>query len=50
MKKHFFVGGVAVALLLMVYLGIITLAEGFEHALSQTSGLLYWVMCCLSSA
>lgn len=44
MKKHFLVGGVAAALLLMVYLGIITLAEGFEHALSQTSDLWYWVM------
>ena len=44
MKKHFFVGGVAAVLLLMVYLGIITLAEGFEHALSQTSELWYWVM------
>lgn len=44
MKKHLIVGGAAAVLLLLVYLGIITLAEGFEHALNQASGLWYWMV------
>lgn len=44
MKRHVLVGAGAAVLLLLVYLGIITLAEGLEHALDQTSKLWYWVI------
>lgn len=43
MKKHILVGVSAAALLLLVYLGIITLAQGLEHALDQSYRLWYWV-------
>ncbi len=44
MKKHIIIGVGASMLLLLVYVGIITLAEGLEHALDQTADLWYWVM------
>ena len=44
MKKHIFIGLGAAILLLLVYVGIIVLAEGLEHALSQTFELWYWVV------
>jgi membrane protease YdiL (CAAX protease family) len=44
MKKHIAIGFSAALLLAGVYLGIITLAEGFDHALDQTVDLWYWVV------
>lgn len=44
MKKHILVGIGAAVLLLVVYMGIITWAEGLEHALEQTVMLWYWVV------
>ncbi len=44
MKRHILVGAGAAALLIIVYLGIITLAEGLTHALGQTAELWYWVL------
>ena len=44
MKRHFAVGLGAAGLLLLVYLGIITLAQGWSHALGQTFDLWYWVL------
>ncbi len=43
-KRHILVGAGAAVLLLLVYIGIITLAEGIEHALDQTATLWYWVV------
>ncbi len=44
MKRHILTGVGAAVLLLLVYMGIITLAEGLEHALDQTAKLWYWVV------
>lgn len=44
MKRHIIVGAGAGVLLLLVYLGIITLAQGVEHILDQTSRLWYWIV------
>lgn len=44
MKKHILVGISAAVLLLLVYIGIIVLAEGVEHALDQTATLWYWMV------
>jgi hypothetical protein len=44
MKKHILVGTGAAVLLLLVYVGIISLAQGLAHALELTSGLWYWVV------
>ncbi len=44
MRRHILIGVGAAALLLFVYIGIITLAEGIEHALDQTATLWYWVV------
>ena len=44
MKKHIIIGLSAGILLLLVYMGIITLAEGLEHALDQTATMWYWVV------
>ena len=43
MKKHFAIGSSAAVVLFLVYVGSITLAEGWEHALDQTVDLWYWV-------
>ncbi|MBI4186365.1 MAG: hypothetical protein HY530_02520 [Chloroflexi bacterium] len=43
MKKHVLVGAGAGLALLLVYLGIIALAQGIEHALEQTATIWYWV-------
>lgn len=43
MRRHILVGIGAAFLLLLVYLGIIALAQGWEHALSQSFQLWYWV-------
>ncbi len=44
MKRHILIGIGAAILLLLVYMGIITLAEGIEHALEQTAEMWYWVV------
>ncbi len=43
MKTHILIGIGAAIFLLSIYVGIITWAEGFEHALEQTADLWYWV-------
>ncbi|MBI2852878.1 MAG: hypothetical protein HYX84_07245 [Chloroflexi bacterium] len=43
MRKHVLIGTGAAVLLLLVYLGIITLAQGWTHAVEQTGRLWYWV-------
>ncbi len=44
MKKHIIIGFSASVLLSGVYIGIITLAEGLDHAVNQTIELWYWVV------
>ncbi len=44
MKRHILAGVGAAALLIIVYLGIITLAQDWTHALEQTTELWYWVL------
>ncbi len=43
-KRHILVGIGAAVLLIIVYLGIITLAQDWTHALEQTAKLWYWVL------
>lgn len=43
MKKHILIGIGAAALLLLIYVGIITWAESFDHAIKQTGDLWYWI-------
>lgn len=43
-RKHIFIGFGAAFLLIGVYLGILSLAQGFAHALKQTTDLWYWVL------
>ena len=43
-KRHILVGVGAAVLLIIVYLGIITLAQDLAHALEQTTELWYWVL------
>lgn len=44
MKRYILIGIGAAVMLLLVYAGIVTLAEGIEHALEQTATLWYWVV------
>lgn len=44
MKKHLAVGVGAAGLLVLLYAGIITAAQGLEHALEQAAGLWYWML------
>jgi len=44
MKKHISIGVAAGVLLLLVYAGTITLAQGLEHVLEETARLWYWVL------
>ncbi len=44
MKRHIIIGSGAAALLIIIYLGIITLAQDWTHALEQTAELWYWVL------
>ncbi len=44
MKRHILIGAGAAVLLIVIYLGIITLAEGWTHALEQTAEMWYWVL------
>lgn len=43
MRRHILIGIGAAVLLLLVYTGIITLAQGWNHTLQQTVKLWYWV-------
>lgn len=42
-RKHVVIGVVAGSLLLILYAGIITLAQGAPHLLEQTARLWYWL-------
>ena len=44
MKRHILIGAGAAVLLIIIYLGIITLAQDWAHALQQTGELWYWVL------
>ena len=44
MKRHILIGVGAAVLLIIIYLGIITLAQDWTHALQQTAELWYWVL------
>lgn len=44
MKRHILTGVGAAVLLIIIYLGIITWAEGLAHSLEQTARLWYWVL------
>jgi len=43
-KRHILVGIGAAVLLIIVYLGIITLAQGLTHALKLAAEMWYWVL------
>ncbi len=43
-KRHILVGAGAAVLLIIVYLGLITWAQDWGHALEQTAELWYWVL------
>ena len=47
-KKHILVGIGAAGLLIIVYIGIITLAQDWRHALKQTAELWYWILALVS--
>lgn len=44
MKRHWLIGIGGAILLMVVYLSVITLAQGLTHALEQTAKLWYWVL------
>lgn len=44
MKKHIVIGVGAAVLLLLVYGGIITLVQDWQHMIEQTAKLWYWVL------
>lgn len=44
MKRHWIIGLIAAALLVGFYLGILSLSQGWSHALEQTGDLWYWVV------
>lgn len=43
MKRHVLIGTGAALLLLSLYAGVVTLAQGLEHALDQAVSLWYWI-------
>lgn len=43
LKRHVVIGVGAGALLLLIYAGVITLAQGAQHMLEQTARLWYWL-------
>ena len=44
MKRHILIGIAASLSLIGIYLGLISLAQDWEHALEQTAELWYWVL------
>ncbi len=44
MKRHILIGASAALLLILIYVGLITLAQDFTHALDQTADMWYWVL------
>jgi hypothetical protein len=44
MKRHFLVGTSGAVLLILIYLGLIALAQDWTHALAQTASLWYWLV------
>ena len=44
MKRHILIGIGAAVLLFGIYVGIITLAQDWKHALEQASNLWYWIL------
>jgi hypothetical protein len=44
MRKHILTGAGAALLLIMIYAGIIGLAQGWAHVWQQTTELWYWVL------
>ncbi len=43
-KRHIIAGFIAGVSLLAIYAGILTLAQGTQHALEQTASLWYWLL------
>ena len=43
-KRHVITGFIAGVSLLAIYAGILTLAQGTQHALEQTASLWYWLL------
>ncbi|MBI2907383.1 MAG: hypothetical protein HYX92_07000 [Chloroflexi bacterium] len=43
-KRHVAIGVGAAALLLLVYVGIVSAAQGLDHALDQAASLWYWML------
>lgn len=43
MRRHVIVGFIAAVLLLLVYTGVITVAQGIAHAVEQAGKLWYWI-------
>ncbi|MBI4187597.1 MAG: hypothetical protein HY529_00125, partial [Chloroflexi bacterium] len=43
-KKYILIGTGGAALLIVIYLGFLTWAQGLSHALAQTATLWYWVI------
>ncbi len=43
LRRHIIIGVGAGILLLLVYAGVITLAQGWQHMLEETARLWYWI-------
>ncbi len=44
MRRHILVGAAAAVLLIIIYAGIIGLAQDWTHVRQQTAELWYWVL------
>lgn len=44
MRRHILIGASAAVLLILIYMGLITLAQDLTHALEQTADMWYWVL------
>ncbi|MDO8687196.1 MAG: hypothetical protein Q7K41_01270, partial [Dehalococcoidales bacterium] len=43
LRRHVIIGVLAGTMLLLLYAGVITLAQGAQHMLEQTAKLWYWL-------
>ncbi len=43
-KRHVIAGFIAGVSLLAIYAGVLTLAQGTQHTLEQTTSLWYWLL------